>query len=48
MKRKTRSKYVVTASIKMQSEPMTKTAAEALKRDVKRKSPNARITMRKV
>jgi hypothetical protein len=47
MVRKT-TKYIVTASIQMQSGPISKTAAEALKRDVKRKSPNARITMRKV
>lgn len=41
-------KYVVTAKITMKSSPISKTAAEKLKRDTKKKSPNAVVTIRKV
>lgn len=49
-KRTTRkpAQYIVTAKITMRSGRLSKTAAEKLKRDTKRKAPNAVVTMRKV
>jgi len=42
------AQYVVTAKITMTSGRLSKTAAEKLKRDTKRKAPNATVTIRKV
>jgi len=40
--------YVVTAKITMRSGRLSKTAADKLKRDTKRKAPNAVVTTKKV
>lgn len=47
-KKKAAPKYVVTAKSTMTSGRMSKTEAEKLKRDIKRKAPNATVTIKKV
>lgn len=42
------AQYVVTAKITMKSGRLSKTAADKLKRDTKRKAPNAVVTIKKV
>lgn len=46
--KKTTAKYIVTAKITMRSSRLSKTAADKLKRDTKRKAPNAVVTIKKV
>ncbi|MCD4821843.1 MAG: hypothetical protein K8R11_07210 [Methanococcoides sp.] len=46
--RKATTRYVVTASITMRSGKLSKTTADKLKRDTKRKAPKANVTIRKI
>ena len=41
-------KFRVTAVINLRSNPISKTAAEKLKKDVLKRTPNAKVTIRKV
>ena len=45
---RTAGKYVVTAKIIMKSTPISKAAADELKKATKRKAPNAVVTVKKV
>lgn len=42
------AQYIVTAKMTMRSGILSKAAAEKLKRDTKRKAPNAVVTVKKV
>lgn len=47
-RRRTAAKYIVTVKQTLKSVPLTKTMADSLKSRVKKRSPGASITMRKV
>jgi len=48
MPAKKTAQYIVTAKITMKSGRLSKTAADKLRRDTKRKAPNATVTIKKV